>query len=235
MRHQIEQINGSAHSHRKDGPGHSKVAALASVPQRQQLDPARRDRLQLDESVTTRPNMLSLPNGLTLTRWREIGEQIYRISNSSAWWLGDWLLYGERAYPDRYKRAVEGTMLDHQTLRNYAWVARRFDPSRRRDKLSVQHHVEVAALSAEEQDAWLDRAERFGLSRNKLRAMLKTDRDVKAGDAELAQFAFRLNISPEQKKQWQEAAERASRSLAEWMAAALDEAARDVPRISEAE
>ena len=42
-------------------------------------------------------------------------------------------------------------MLDYQTLRNYAWVARRFAMSRRRDTLSFGHHAEVPALPEPEQ------------------------------------------------------------------------------------
>ncbi|MGQ0840027.1 LmbU family transcriptional regulator [Actinokineospora sp.] len=188
-------------------------------------------RINLDGCAVTRRNSLILPTELPVDRWRDIGEQILRISNSSGWWFGDWLLYGERTYPDRYRKAIEGTMLDYQTLRNYAWIARRFRPSRRRDRLSVQHHIEVAALSDEEQDAWLDRAERFSWSRNKLRAMVKTDREVEAratapaNAPEQAHVAFRLNISPERKQAWVDAAERANLVLVEWMEIELDRAA----------
>jgi hypothetical protein len=166
-------------------------------------------------------------------RWREIGEQILRISHSSGWWLGDWLLYGERAYPERYRTAIEGTMLDYQTLRNYAWVARRFKSARRRERLSVQHHIEVASMSDEEQDAWLDRAERFSWSRNKLRAMVKTDREVARGvtpNTTPAQRAVdvQMNVSNERKQLWTEAAERAKLDLIEWMQIVLDHAANRV-------
>jgi hypothetical protein len=40
------------------------------------------------------------------------------------------------------------------------YVAARFKPSRRRDGSSWTHHAEVAALPDDEQDAWLDRAQR---------------------------------------------------------------------------
>jgi hypothetical protein len=42
---------------------------------------------------------------------------------------------------------------------NYAWVARRFELSRRRDTLTFGHHAELAALREPEQGSWLDQAQ----------------------------------------------------------------------------
>ena len=81
--------------------------------------------------------------------------------------------YGQDKFPDRYRRAMAGTALDYQTLRNYAWVARRFAPSRRRDNLSFQHHAAVAALSGPDQDIWLVRAAEFRWSLRQLRTQLQ--------------------------------------------------------------
>ncbi|MEU3911613.1 LmbU family transcriptional regulator [Streptomyces sp. NPDC029721] len=105
--------------------------------------------------------------------WEEIGSQLRDLASSSAWWLGDWLLFGENAYSGRYREAVGRTGLDYQTLRNYAWVARRFEQHRRRDALSFAHHAEVARLARPEQDYWLRRAEEQRWSRNELRRQLR--------------------------------------------------------------
>lgn len=112
---------------------------------------------------------LRLPQRLAFDKWVTIGQQLSTVTTSSAWCLGDWLVYGEAAFTGRYREAVEQTSLDYQTLRNYAWVARRFAMSRRRDKLSFGHHAEVAALPEPEQDFWLRKAEDFSWSRNQLR------------------------------------------------------------------
>lgn len=118
--------------------------------------------------------------GLQFTRqlpfdsWLRIGRQLSAAINASSWCLGDWLAYGEAAYSGRYRDAVEHTSLDYQTLRNYAWVAKRFPLSRRRDNLSFGHHVEVAALPEPEQDFWLRKAQELGWSRNLLRRELRT-------------------------------------------------------------
>jgi hypothetical protein len=132
--------------------------------------------LSLSSAVAARRTALRLPEDLPLVSWRRIGRQINLIGDSSQWWLADWLVYGQARFPDRYKQAVAETSLEYQTLRNYAWVARRFEMSRRRDKVSFQHHAEVAALPEPDQDLWLNRAERLGWSLSELRRQLRTAR-----------------------------------------------------------
>lgn len=159
---------------------------------------------------------------MSLTAWSRLGRQIFIISDSSAWWLGDWLIYGQAQYPDRYKRAIAETSLDYQTLRNYAWVARQFSLSRRREKLSFQHHAEVASLPEPEQEIWLNRAEKGAWSRNELRRRIKAERNGGAAD-EVTHI--QMNVIAEQKKRWQEAAESTEQDLLVWMVSNLDRAA----------
>lgn len=106
--------------------------------------------------------------------WERIGTGLRELANSSAWWLADWLIFGEAAYScRRYREAIDRTGLDYQTLRNYAWVARRFEHHRRRDDLSFAHHAEVARLSPPEQDYWLRKAVQHKWSRNELRRAVR--------------------------------------------------------------
>jgi len=129
--------------------------------------------MQLHPSVQVTKSCLLFPKAQSLSSWEEIGRQIISISDSSTWWIADWLVYGENNFKDRYLEAIAKTNLNYQTLRNYAWVARRFDSSRRRDKLSFGHHSEVAALDPPAQDYWLRKAEGFGWSRNQLRSQVR--------------------------------------------------------------
>ncbi|MFI8167534.1 LmbU family transcriptional regulator [Streptomyces sp. NPDC085931] len=123
---------------------------------------------------------MTFPQGLPERSWERIGSGLRELTNSSAWWLGDWLIYGENTYgARRYREAVERTGLDYQTLRNYAWVARRFEHHRRWDGLSFAHHAEVTSLPAAQQDHWLREADRLKWSRNELRRALHA---VAAGD-----------------------------------------------------
>lgn len=119
------------------------------------------------------------PQDLSQQSWERIGASLRELTNSTAWWLADWLIFGETTYGlRRYREAIERTGLDYQTLRNYAWVARRFEHHRRRDSLSFAHHAEVTRLSPPEQDYRLRKAEQEKWSRNELR------REVRAGLAE---------------------------------------------------
>ncbi|NBE83537.1 LmbU family transcriptional regulator [Micromonospora rubida] len=124
--------------------------------------------------------------------------------------------------------STERTRLDYQTLRNYAWVARCFTPSRRRPMLTFQHHMEVAALPEEEQDHWLDFAQRMHWSRNELRKQLRASVDNRH-ESEAESVRLQLQISPERMERWETAAARHNCTLADWMAHVLDRAVQTTP------
>src|SRR3954465_8028107 len=149
---------------------------------------------------------LRLEDDLTFENWLGIGRRLSRITNASPWWLGDWLIYGHRSYGERYKAALDVTDLDYQTLRNYAWVARRFPVSRRRDALSFQHHAEVASLSEPEQDLWLGRAATLGWSRNQLRRELASLRAC-GTIADAGPVQLRIRVDADRERVWRVAAE----------------------------
>ncbi|MBQ1023757.1 LmbU family transcriptional regulator [Micromonospora sp. C95] len=151
--------------------------------------------------TTVRKSGMVFPQGLSERSWEQIGSSLRELANSSAWWLADWLIFGETTYGwRRYREAIERTGLDYQTLRNYAWVARRFEHGRRRDTLSFAHHAELARLAPAEQDYWLRKAEQQKWSRNELRKAVRaslaerganaappvTDGDQSQGVAQLA-------------------------------------------------
>ena len=168
----------------------------------------------------TRRTSLHLPPGLAWAEWRRLGRQIFVIADSSAWWLGDWLIYGQNCYPNRYKRAVAETSLDYQTLRNYAWVARKVPVERRREGLGFQHHAEVAGLPAGEQDEWLSRAEEQGWARNELRRRIRAAQRKDACAAESA--VVQMYVAAERQGRWQAAADSAQLDLLEWIVRTLD-------------
>lgn len=165
---------------------------------------------------------LTLPAGLAFDRWQAIGRRIGDVADSSTWWLADWAAYGEGTYGEKYRHAIAVTGFGYQTLRNYAWVARRFDVSRRRDELSFAHHAEVAALDEDEREEWLDRAQRDNWSRNELRAQLRRALGGRPG-ANLEQVS--LAVDPERLGRWRAAAADEGLDLADWLAGIADRAA----------
>lgn len=175
--------------------------------------------------ISATPTELFLPPRLPLDAWREVGVDLSVLWDASTWWQGDWLLYGQDRFPDRYKHAVEHSGLDYQTLRNYAWIARKFPPLRRRPNLSMQHHAEVASLPEEEQDRWLDRAESGLWSRNKLRSVL---RDGRADGRGFTAGTVSLKVDASRRRRWARAAEREGQDLSGWIIQALDQATEDV-------
>ncbi|MEO3752789.1 LmbU family transcriptional regulator [Streptomyces sp. B6B3] len=179
------------------------------------------ERLALDRVAETRRTSLALRAGLNLADWKRVGLQLSRISDSSTWWLGDWLRYGREHYPRRYRQAVEETALDYQTLRNYAWVAGKVAPSERRPGLSFQHHAEVAPLPRSQQGTWLERAELNGWSRNRLRTEIRA-----AGrrDLPVAQVV-QLRVDDAHLARWRQAADVEGRELLDWMTDILDQEA----------
>lgn len=192
------------------------------------------------QSALTRRHGLQLPAQLSFDSWKQIGNQLSAIADASAWWLGDWLVFGQTRYPERYRQAIDETALDYQTLRNYAWVTRRFPVSRRRDTLSMQHHAEVASLPCELQDEWLDRAERFQWSRNQLRQYVRINRETSADEQPEAEgpgaaaprlpepkatVTVQLSIGSLREARWQNAARKMCRSLDEWIVTVLNQAA----------
>ncbi|RKS06874.1 hypothetical protein DFP74_2524 [Nocardiopsis sp. Huas11] len=186
-------------------------------------------RVPVEKSLTKRTS-LQLPDGLIIAEWEKWGNHIFIISDASGWWLGDWLIYGQRNYPNRYKRAIEKTSLDYQTLRNYAWVARKFIPGRRREKLSFQHHAEVCSLTESEQEQWLARAEAGDWSRNELRRRIRM---WSRGESMLPETTYvQVAINPERKNQWQKAAESSGMSLPQWASEVLDRAAQGTPEVA---
>jgi hypothetical protein len=177
-----------------------------------------------DFPVRTGRSRLELPDDLPLETWSTIGTNLVSVSDSSIWWIGDWLVFGQERYPDRYRMAMAETSLHYQTLRNYAWIARRFEVSRRRDDLTFQHHVEVAAMAPQIQDHWLDLASNLGWSRNELRRQIRQSESTDDDRSADTEIHLSLRVPKDRIERWESAARQANRNLVDWIAAAVDQA-----------
>jgi len=200
-------------------------------------------------SIQLKESGLLFSSTPSLDAWEAIGRQILSVAESSTWWIADWLAYGEEVFQDRYLEAVKRTNLNYQTLRNYVWVARRFEQSRRRDTLSFGHHAEVAALEVAEQEYWLRKADELNWSRNQLRREVRASLREREGigtspdggntepargarhatlvPVEVACRVLMLELTDEQVARFSTAADALHLSLDEWATTVLEAAARN--------
>lgn len=192
----------------------------ALPPQRRSVEEPRRGQ------VLTTKVALQIPAAMTYEDWEQAGRQLSGIVDSSSWWLGDWLVYGKDHYTDRYQRGIRTAGLQYQTLRNYAWVARRFPTGRRRAALTFQHHAEIASLPVDEQEIWLDRAEQNTWTTKQLRTALRIAR---GGDqprsVQPLETTRRLALPGSRMQWWHKAAEQSGLGLEQWVLQTLDSAA----------
>ncbi|WP_324192480.1 LmbU family transcriptional regulator [Nocardia transvalensis] len=170
---------------------------------------------------------LEMPTGLSFEDWERAGRQLSGIVNSSSWWLGDWLVYGKQHYTDRYQRGIRSAGLQYQTLRNYAWVSRRFEFHRRRASLSFQHHADVASLPVDEQELWLDRAERMRWTTKQLREAIGAAREQQR-EGRRFEPKRRLSVPDSHIRSWHRAAQQTGFDLEQWVLVTLDNAAKQI-------
>ncbi len=116
------------------------------------------------------------PSAMTFAEWQQIGSFLGRAERSIYWLIGDWWSAGERWNRQRVRLVRDDPAWrgpSYRLCQDCAWVAGTYNPSRRRENLTFQHHREVAALHEQEADHLLDRAEAEGLSTRQLRVMAR--------------------------------------------------------------
>jgi len=165
---------------------------------------------------------VDLDPSLSFEAWRLLGAGLATGYDASCWSLGDWASFGRARYGRFYRDALFATGLDRATLGEYAAVARRFAPSRRRDDLTFRHHAEVWTVADDDvQDAWLAAAAARRWSWKELHRRLRAaDGPPRPGDDSVV-----LAAGHDQTEQWRKAATRSRCALDEWILSALDRAA----------
>jgi hypothetical protein len=117
---------------------------------------------------------------MQLEEWTAYGRKLGAVGRACGWWIGDWLNFGNAAYGEKYSRAARISRYDVQTLMNMAYVASRYEISRRRENISWSHHAELAAMPPDLQDQWLDRIAADRLTVKDLRAEIRRVKKVEA-------------------------------------------------------
>lgn len=82
-----------------------------------------------------------------IDEWRRTGECLASAHKAVNWLIGDWWNAGE-PYGDRVAEAARiFPHLSHQAMRDFGWIAGKFDVSRRHDTIDWSLYREVAPIS----------------------------------------------------------------------------------------
>lgn len=117
----------------------------------------------------------------TLSRqdWESAGRTLGRIDHACRWWIGDWLLLGEKRYGSTFEHAMELTGLEYDTLIVCQWVSSRYENLLRR-RFSWSHHKVLAAVAEPERDYWMDWVEDGPIDPNTGEKAYRTVRELRA-------------------------------------------------------
>lgn len=125
--------------------------------------------LPAPQGLERTPSALHLPDDLSFEQWSALGPPLLEAAYSVMWWVGDWLVYGDRYNDVDYHTAAAITGLEYGTLADYKWVAAHVPPDVRRPALSFSHHRAVAGLPESDQRELLSLADESEWSRNEFR------------------------------------------------------------------
>lgn len=171
----------------------------------------------LDGHFRFTPAGLVVQGDPSFEEWEAVGDRLAYIQRRIHWWIGDWLNYGEGRWGERYAQAIDETKFRYQTLANDKWVAGKVELSRRRENLRFSHHAEVASRPPEEQDRWLDRAEREGWGPGDLRREIVKERLLAQADGEVTlSVAMTFRVPTALNGKLRDSLERLALRLAEW-------------------
>lgn len=151
-------------------PEHEPHALAEAAPGAMQL------LLDLEASGALTPRALNLPGEIEWDRYEGLGAFLGEFKSRINFYLGDWLIFGEGTFGERFAQAGEATGLSEQTLLRTMAICRGIPPSRRHDRLSWSVHSCVASLPAREQRTWLSRAEERGWGYAELRKAMQAAR-----------------------------------------------------------
>jgi len=134
----------------------------------------------LEDAGAVVDNGLFLPHDLSYDNYESIGAMLGALHQAAGFLVGDWLLFGEGAFGERYAQAAMLLGLSPQTCANYQSIAKRVPPGRRHAGVSFSIHGEVASLEPSEQERWLEIAAREHLTKQEMRDRLRPPKEITA-------------------------------------------------------
>jgi hypothetical protein len=132
----------------------------------------------LEKAGAVIDNGLFLPDSISYEQYENIGALFGALHRANSWLIGDWLLFGEHKFGEKYAQAAERVGLSPQSLANMASVAKRVPPGRRRADVSFSIHAEVASQTPSEQERWLEIAAAEHLTKQEMRDRLRPPKEI---------------------------------------------------------
>lgn len=119
--------------------------------------------------IAVTPTSLSVTDDLTYEDFERALTGTAVLNDTTKWWMGDLLVFGEARYGERYAQILSLPQMNEHKVRDYIYVCSRVARSRRNENLSFSHHRAVAPLEPMDQSRLLSQAEREGWSFLQLR------------------------------------------------------------------
>lgn len=133
--------------------------------------------VSLAEAGAITPVSLDLSDpDLPYDAYEMLGRYFGRMNRSCSWWLGDWIVFGEGVYGERFAQAAAATGLSEGTLLHRSFVCKNVPRSRRHATLPFSAHALVARLDAREQRKWLMKAASKGWTTAQLAEAMRAKR-----------------------------------------------------------
>jgi hypothetical protein len=117
------------------------------------------------EEVTVGNGFKASVNGLTvegtpdLPAWADVGQRLRVIERGAQFALGDYINLLEEQFGEEASQIIDAGEWSLKTCAVYRWLARSIAAKdRRMDRLTIAHHLQVAALDAPRQRDWLRKA-----------------------------------------------------------------------------
>jgi len=124
-----------------------------------------------------------------IEKWLEVGTLLTGMESSLNWWIGDWLVFGEHTYGQKYSQAESVTQHRQDYLKACNFVSHKVPAQNRVQGLSWSHHREVAALSIGDQKKWLKQAIDADWTVSELRINMRMSiAEYGAGDEHIRSF-----------------------------------------------
>ena len=137
------------------------------------------------KGVELTPVALKISKEIDFKEWIEIGLNLREEARAIPFWIGDWVLYGEKHYGEEHSQAFDPTKgYDTETIRKYRFVCKTIPNGKRFPKLSFSHHLAVCHLVEKERNYWLGKAEENDWSSRELRDELSEKKQIEKVDKE---------------------------------------------------